>query len=133
MRVARWTPVLALAAATGLTVPVAAQEKAVVAHSLSQSADGSTLELELADGQRVTFEFANGTLRINGRPIVQFKAGSEFESSWNNLLSHSGSLSSSELVEAIEAWQGEGLEALGDELGAALEESLGNLAAAVDS
>jgi hypothetical protein len=121
-------PVLALAAATGLvTAPIVAQQKAVVAHSVSVSDDGSTLELELTDGERITFEFANGTLRINGQPAVSFNAGSEFESSWKNLLSHSGSLSSAELIEALEGWQLEGLEEMGRELGTALEATLSNL------
>jgi uncharacterized Zn-binding protein involved in type VI secretion len=107
--------------------PVVAQQKAVVAHSVSVSADGSTLELELTDGQHITFEVADGTLRINGQPAGSFKVGSEFESSWSNLLSHSGSLSSAELMEALESWQVEDFEELGHELATVITASLSNL------
>ncbi|MBW2277939.1 MAG: polymer-forming cytoskeletal protein [Deltaproteobacteria bacterium] len=58
---------------------------------------------------------------------MSFKVGGEFESSWSNLLSHSGSLSSAELMEALKGWQLEGLEEMGQELGAAIEASLSNL------
>jgi uncharacterized Zn-binding protein involved in type VI secretion len=120
--------VLALAAAAGLIVgPVVAQQKAVVAHSVSVSEDGSTLELELTDGQHITFEVADGTFRINGQPVGSFRDGSEFESSWSNLLSHSGSLSSAELMEALESWQVEDFEEIGHELATAITASLSNL------
>ena len=50
MRVARWTPLLALATSAGLsTAPAVAQDQAVVAHSISVARDGSSLELELAE------------------------------------------------------------------------------------
>ena len=61
MRVARWTPVLTLAAAGLGTAPVVvAQQQAVVAHSVSVSQDGSSLELELTDGRRIIIEWADG-------------------------------------------------------------------------
>ncbi len=128
MRVARWTPVLALAG-TGLgTAPVVvAQEQAVVAHSVSVSKDGSSLELELTDGRRITIEWAGGKVQINGETAGSYAPGSGLESSWRNLLSHGGSLSSAELLEALEGWQVEGLREGKQELRTALEASLSNL------
>ena len=128
MRVARWTPVLALAG-TGLgTAPVVvAQQQAVVAHSVSVSQDGSSLELELTDGRRITIEWAGGKVQINGETAGSYAPGSGLESSWKNLLSHGGSLSSGELLEALEGWQVEGLREGKQELRTALAASLSNL------
>lgn len=129
MRVVRWTSAAAFAAAVGLsTTPmVVAQQEAVVAHSVSISDDGSKLELELTNGETVTIELAGGRLRINGRAVGSYSEDSGLESSWRNLLSLSGALNSAELVTALEGWQSEDLEGIGEEIGAALEASLGNL------
>ncbi len=128
MRVARWSPVLALAA-TGLgTAPVVvAQQQAIVAHSVSVSQDGSSLELELTDGRRIIIEWAGGKVQINGETVGSYAPGSGLESSWRNLLSHGGSLSSAELLETLEGWQVEGLQEGEQELRTALEASLSNL------
>ena len=136
MRVARWTPLLALATIAGLsTVPtVVAQDQAVVAHSVSVAQDGSSLELELTDGRRITIELTDGTVRINGESAGSYAIDSGLESSWRNLLSQFGSLSTDELVTALEDWQGEELEELKvaeQELSAALEANLGNLDAVI--
>lgn len=137
MRVARWTPLLALATSAGLsTAPVVAQDQAVVAHSISVAQDGSSLELELADGRSITIELADGTFRINGEAAGSYATGSGLESSWRNLLSQFGSLSTDELVAALDDWQGEELEefkAAERELSAALEANLGNLDAVIAS
>ena len=128
MRVARWTPVLALAG-TGLgTAPVVvAQQQAVVAHSVSISQDGSSLELELTDGRRITIVWAGGKVQINGETAGSYAPGSGLESSWRNLLSHGGSLSSAELLEALAGWQVEGLQEGKQQLRTALEATLSNL------
>ncbi len=128
MRVARWTPVLVLAG-TGLgTAPVAvAQEQTVVAHSVSVSQDGSSLELELTDGRRIIIEWAGGKVQINGATAGSYAPGSGLESSWRNLLSHGGSLNSAELLEALEGWQVEVLQEGKQELHTALEAGLSNL------
>ena len=128
MRVARWMPVLTLAG-TGLgTAPVVvAQQQAVVAHSVSVSRDGSSLELELTDGRRIIIEWAGGKVQINGETAGSYAPGSGLESSWRNLLSHGGSLSSAELLEALEGWQVEGLQEGKQELRTALEATLSNL------
>ena len=83
MRVARWTPVLALAA-TGLgTAPVVvAQQQAVVAPSVSVSQDGSSLEL--TDGRRIIIEWADGKVQINGETAGSYAPGSGLASSWRN-------------------------------------------------
>ena len=137
MRVARWTPLLALATSAGLsTAPAVAQDQAVVAHSISVARDGSSLELELADGRSITIELADGTFRINGEAAGSYATGSGLESSWRNLLSQFGSLSTDELVAALDDWQGEELEefkAAERELSAALEANLGNLDAVIAS
>lgn len=137
MRVARWTPLLALATSAGLsTAPAVAQDQAVVAHSISVARDGSSLELELADGRSITIELADGTFRINGEAAGSYATGSGLESSWRNLLSQFGSLSTDELVAALDDWQGEELEefkAAEQELSAALEANLGNLDAVIAS
>lgn len=134
MRVARWTPVLALAG-TGLgTAPVVvAQQQAVVAHSVSISQDGSSLELELTDGRRITIVWAGGKVQINGETAGSYAPGSGLESSWRNLLSHGGSLSSAELLEALKGWQVEGLQEGKQELRTALEATLSNLDAVIAS
>lgn len=128
MRVTRWTPVLALAG-TGLgTAPVVvAQQQAVVAHSVSVSQDGSSLELELTDGRRIIIEWAGGKVQIDGETAGSYAPGSGLESSWRNLLSHGGSLNSAELLEALAGWQVEGLQEGEQELRTALEASLSNL------
>ncbi len=139
MRVASWTPLLALAASAGLsTAPAVAQDQAIVAHSISVAQDGSSLELELADGRRITIELTDGTVRINGERAGSYATGSGVESSWSNLLSQLGSLSTDELVAALDDWQGnelEELKAVEQELSAALalEANLGNLDAVVAS
>lgn len=137
MRVARWTPLLALATIAGLsTVPAVAQDQAVVAHSISVARDGTSLELELTDGRRITIELADGTVRINGERAGSYATGSGLESSWRNLLSQFGSLSTDELIAALDDWQGEELEVLKaaeQELSAALEANLGNLDAVMAS
>ncbi len=131
MRVARWTPLLALATSAGLsTVPIVAQDQAVVAHSVSVAQDGTSLELELTDGRRITIELADGTVRINGERAGSYATGSGLESSFRDLLSQFGQLGTDELVAALSDWQGEELEeleAVEEELSAALEASLGNL------
>jgi uncharacterized Zn-binding protein involved in type VI secretion len=129
MRVVRWTSAAALAAAVGLsTTPmVVAQQEAVVAHSVSISDDGSKLELELTNGQTITIELAHGQLRINGKAVGEYQEDSGLESSWRNLLSLSGALNSAEFVTALEGWQSEDLQGIGEDIGAALEASLGNL------
>ena len=134
MRVVRWTPVLALAG-TGLgTAPVVvAQQQAVVAHSVSISQDGSSLELELTDGRRITIVWAGGKVQINGETAGSYAPGSGLESSWRNLLSHGGSLSSAELLEALAGWQVEGLQEGKQELRTALEATLSNLDAVIAS
>jgi hypothetical protein len=120
--------VLALAG-TGLgTAPVVvAQQQAVVAHSVSVSHDGSSLELELTDGRRITIEWAGGKVQIDGETAGSYAPGSGLESSWRNLLSHGGSLSSAELLEALEGWQVDVLQEGKQELRTALEASLSNL------
>ncbi|MEE9246267.1 MAG: polymer-forming cytoskeletal protein, partial [Gemmatimonadota bacterium] len=128
MRVVRWTPVLALAGIGLGTAPVVvAQPQTVVAHSVSVSQDGSSLELELTDGRRITIEWAGGNVQINGETAGSYAPGSGLESSWRNLLSHGGSLSSAELLEALEGWQVEVLQEGKQELRTALEASLSNL------
>ena len=128
MRVVRWTPVLALAGIGLGTAPVVvAQPQTVVAHSISVSQDGSSLELELTDGRRITIEWAGGNVQINGETAGSYAPGSGLESSWRNLLSHGGSLSSAELLEALGGWQVEVLQEGKQELRTALEASLSNL------
>ncbi len=137
MRVARWTPLLALVTIAGLsTVPAVAQDQAVVAHSISIAPDGTSLELELTDGRRIKIELTDGTVRINGETAGSYRAGSGLESSWRNLLSQFGSLSTDELIAALDDWQGEELEELKaaeQELSAVLEANLGNLDAVIAS
>ncbi len=129
MRVARSMGVLTLFAAFALTLPdmVWAQERVVVAHSVSVSDGGSSLELELTDGKRITIEWANGVIRINGESAGEYLDGSEFEASWRSLVSHGGALNSAELVEALQGWEVEGLSARELNLQEIIEASLGNL------
>ena len=70
MLVVRSMGALALIAAMGVYTPVtvSAQQSTVVAHSVSVSEDGSSLEFELAKGQTITHELAHGRLRITGEP-----------------------------------------------------------------
>ena len=129
MRVVKSIATLALLATIGLAAPTAlsAQERAVIAHSVSVSEDGSSLVLELADGKQIRIELANGLIRIDGDEAGEYEAGSELEASWRSLLSHGGPLSSADLLDALQGWEVEGLEAAELELQEIIEASLSNL------
>jgi len=120
---------LALIAAVGVYTPVtvSAQQSTVVAHSVSVSEDGSSLEFELADGKTITIELADGTIRINGETAGAYGTGGELEASWRSLLSHGGPLSSPELLEALQGWEVDGLEGAEVQIQAAIAASLDNL------
>lgn len=129
MLVVRSMGALALIAAVGVYTPVtvSAQQSTVVAHSVSVSEDGSSLEFELADGKTITIELADGTIRINGETAGAYGTGGELEASWRSLLSHGGPLSSPELLEALQGWEVEGLEGAEVQIQAAIAASLDNL------
>ena len=129
MLVVRSMGALALLAAVGVYTPatVSAQQGAVVAHSVSVSEDGSSLELELAGGKTITIELANGVIRINGETAGEYANGGELEASWRSLLSHGGPLSSPEFLDVLQGWEVEGLEEAELQIQAAIEASLGNL------
>lgn len=129
MLVVRSMGALALIAAVGVYTPVtvSAQQSTVVAHSVSVSEDGSSLEFELADGKTITIELADGTIRINGETAGAYGSGGELEASWRSLLSHGGPLSSPELLEALQGWEVEGLEGAEVQIQAAIAASLDNL------
>ena len=134
MRVARSLGVVTLFAALALTLPamVSAQERAVVAHSVSVSDGGSSLELQLTDGKRITIEWANGVIRINGESAGEYLDGSELEASWRSLVSNGGALNSAELIEALQGWEVEGLSASELDLQEIIEASLGNLEVVIE-
>ena len=129
MLVVRSMGALALIAAVGVYTPVtvSAQQSTVVAHSVSVSEDGSSLEFELADGKTITIELADGTIRINGETAGAYGTGGELEASWRSLLSHGGPLSSPELLEALQGWEVDGLEGAEVQIQAAIAASLDNL------
>ena len=129
MLVVRSMGALALIAAVGVYTPVtvSAQQSTVVAHSVSVSEDGSSLEFELANGKTITIELADGTIRINGETAGAYGTGGELEASWRSLLSHGGPLSSPELLEALQGWEVEGLEGAEVQIQAAIAASLDNL------
>lgn len=129
MLVVRSMGALALLAAVGVYIPatVSAQQGTVVAHSVSVSEDGSSLEFELADGKTITIEMADGEIRINGETAGAYGTGGELEASWRSLLSHGGPLSSPELLEALQGWEVEGLEEAEVQIRAAIAASVGNL------
>lgn len=129
MLVVRSMGALALIAAVGVYTPVtvSAQQSTVVAHSVSVSEDGSSLEFELANGKTITIELADGTIRINGETAGAYGTGGELEASWRSLLSHGGPLSSPELLEALQGWEVDGLEGAEVQIQAAIAASLDNL------
>ena len=135
MRVVRSIAALAVTATIGLVAPMAAlgQEQTVVAHSVSVSEDGSSLELELTSGERITIELADGSITINGSRAGRYAAGGELEESWRSLLSHGGRLGTAELVEALQAWEVEGLADAEIDIREALEVSLGDLDVVIGS
>ena len=129
MLVVRSMGALALIAVVGVYTPVtvSAQQSTVVAHSVSVSEDGSSLEFELANGKTITIELADGTIRINGETAGAYGTGGELEASWRSLLSHGGPLSSPELLEALQGWEVDGLEGAEVQIQAAIAASLDNL------
>jgi cytoskeletal protein CcmA (bactofilin family) len=119
-------PVLALVALVGPR-DIVAQGQTVVAHSVSVSEDGSSLQLELTNGRTITIELARGNIHINGEEVGAYSAGGALEESWRSLISHGGELNSTELIEALQAWEIEGLQATEMEIQEAIEMSLANL------
>ena len=129
MRVARSMTVLPLLALVALVGPrdAVAQDQTVVAHSVSMSDDGSSLQLELTNGRTITIELSRGNIHINGEAAGSYSAGGPLEQSWLALLTHGGELNSTELLEALQGWDIEGLEATERQIQQAIEVSLANL------
>ena len=131
MRLSHLCMVFVTGLAVGATksAPATAQDtQQVVGHVASVSADASSLQLDLANGQRITLQLSGGEIRLDGERIGTYELRAELERSWRDLLGSAGRLSSEELFAAITAWRSEAL--TGSESGEAIASRLDPLTVA---
>lgn len=92
---------LALVAAPGAAD---AQQRSIVAKSVSASSSEAALEIHFADDGSFEVSLEHGRIIVDGSEIGTFEPGDALDESWRNLLVDAMTLENGELARALEGW-----------------------------
>ncbi len=82
----------------------AAQESEVVSSHVEVSQSSASLQLEFADGERLSVSFADGVATLDGEVLGSYESGDDSDRAWRDLLAGILTLSDGPLASALEAW-----------------------------